>query len=63
MNDKQRFDKYWICMKCALAKNWKPPEHPVTVVNDLCGHCDRKDLAYLIPIIDFKRPGKVVVWD
>jgi hypothetical protein len=61
----ERVGTYWICYDCVIEKHpdWELPGWPVTVTKGLCGHCDRKDEAFLTPIVDFKRPGHTEVWD
>lgn len=63
---KERIEKYWICQDCVKTKypRWKYPAWPVTVVQGLCGHCEREDECMLIPVVDFiKEDGKDPVWD
>lgn len=31
----------------------------LTAIMGLCGHCKREDETYLIPVIDYQKPG----WD
>lgn len=62
---KGRTSPYWICEICAALNNWVlPKDYRVTVIEGLCGHCDRKDKTTLIPCYDFNGPnGKKAVWD
>ncbi len=63
MSDTQPKDKYWICSKCAEAKGWESPDYAITAMQGICGYCESPVATYLIPITDFKRPGKVQSWD
>lgn len=60
---KKRTDKYWICMRCARAKEWAGPHGCVTARVGLCGHCNRNDEVSLIPVMDFDRPGQPAWFD
>lgn len=57
---KERKGKYWMCLECAKKKKWKAPEHNVTIIKGLCGHCDREDETTLIPTRDF---AKALKWE
>ena len=56
-------DKYWICKECGEKKKWKAPTGAVTMIKGHCGYCMSDEEKYLIPIVDFDRPGKPAIWD
>jgi hypothetical protein len=58
---KERASKYWICNLCAKKQGLDKGVEliGVTAIRGLCGHCKREDEAYLIPVIDYEKPG----WD
>lgn len=58
VNKAERASKYWICKDCASKKGWHLPDHNITVIIGLCGHCSRKDEVTLTPQCDFVGPGK-----
>ena len=59
----KRQSRYWICMGCALKLKFLPPDHPVTCISGLCGHCDSVIEQTLIPVIDFKGGDNEPVFD
>jgi hypothetical protein len=56
-------DKYWICDDCAKAKGWESPNYAVTAILGACAWCETPYEQMLIPVVDYKRLGKVQVWD
>lgn len=59
MKQSKRIETYWICEDCADKRGWSFPKGYVgTVISGLCGHCNRKDEATLIPTRDFVKSKK-----
>lgn len=56
---KERADTKWVCKDCMNAKGWKWPEKAVTTIAGLCGHCERKDEAFLYPVFELETQN----WD
>jgi hypothetical protein len=56
-------DKYWICSECALTRGWSLPAGNYTMIYGVCGHCKSNEEKMLTPVVDFKGPGKVQIWD